>query len=716
MNGRYTTEQLLRLKKSPLAQKPDRLPPIEEWMPQQDTVREPQRKQLGPRSSFGRANTEDPAALDGASRRPAIFETRHVSRGSSTVPEDIILGPPKTSFQSAVSSRTFGKALESPDRRRAGTLDEEPNAQDRQAIREMFFRDRPDREGEKSKDTKAGVLSNRRSGREDTDGWTSVRPRKSFGHEDEDKPTRHGGNRESREIKDRTTRSFDHFSRDREREAEKDSPARRNGAGRARNEVSWFRENDHQTTREREPQKEGARDREWRDKDRRHEVGRENGERVEKDPEWMATSLPEEKKEAHTAEDFQRWKERMKALTGGPVEKKPKPEESTSGVFRTVSGPAKLSTKDDNPIIMDTSNDKFFGIWGEPRQTDEQSTLEAQQPSSRKETSKAGAAKASRFTSFFTPQDEVRHKLGVQIQHEPQPLQHPAPDRDSSADQEGFQRVMQMLGATNIGSGNSTPQVNPSQQSQPPGSKMPSSQAQANGPPQDDTRHSRGFQELFLSQQAQASGGSNRDSEFLFGLMQSRPKPGQNEQRGISQPSFQNQDEGMHPYGGRQATSGAKPPSPPRGQQPLPGFFDDPSIHEMNRRHPGSAPSQPNPTPTAILQRPPPGLEQIPSGWPPSQIPPPQQRHIPPPPGLSNARGGPFPPFPPPPPGMFPQDMGHLPPGMPPPFFGMNGPPPGYPPIPYGMMPPGQQGRPQGPPFDMFAAEGTGGRGPPPGL
>ncbi len=45
------------------------------------------------------------------------------------------------------------------------------------------------------------------------------------------------------------------------------------------------------------------------------------GGKVEQDPEWMSSPESEEKKQSHTQEDFERWKERMRA-SATPAEDK----------------------------------------------------------------------------------------------------------------------------------------------------------------------------------------------------------------------------------------------------------------------------------------------------------------------------------------------------------------------------------------------------------
>lgn len=154
------------------------------------------------------------------------------------------------------------------------------------------------------------------SGERGSGGWTNVsrQPRKSFGAEDGDR-FRRGVEREKRETpwdKDRPPK-YDNFGRDRDREHR---PKLK------RDESSWLLDDNRG----------GDRDH-YRDRDRDHhrdshrDSHRYNNSRAEKDPEWMDSGPSNEdrtgdSKQAHSMEEFQRWKERMKAGNAPPEEKK----------------------------------------------------------------------------------------------------------------------------------------------------------------------------------------------------------------------------------------------------------------------------------------------------------------------------------------------------------------------------------------------------------
>lgn len=148
-------------------------------------------------------------------------------------------------------------------------------------------------------------------------GWTSVsrQPRKSFGAEDGDRFRRDRGDREKRETpwdKDRPPK-YDNFGRDRDREHR---PKLK------RDESSWLLEDNRVGDRDRD--RDHYRD---RDRDGHRDNHRYNNSRTEKDPEWMDSGPSNEDrtgdaKTAHSMEQFQRWKEMMKASSAPSDEKK----------------------------------------------------------------------------------------------------------------------------------------------------------------------------------------------------------------------------------------------------------------------------------------------------------------------------------------------------------------------------------------------------------
>lgn len=190
-----------------------------------------------------------------------------------------------------------------------------------------------------------GETNGELSGR--TGPWTSHRqPRKSFGAEDGDRFRR--GNSEIQ--KDRPQR-YENFGREKDRlnnRPKKDESSwilddnrdRDRGADRERGERESFKG-------DRDGEQRGSRDFRSFNRDRDYRGGRDDdrNQRVEKDPEWL-DAAPEEtegKGQAHSMEEFQRWKARMKASE----EKKPKtpvvetsPIEEEKPIF-TTTPPAK---------------------------------------------------------------------------------------------------------------------------------------------------------------------------------------------------------------------------------------------------------------------------------------------------------------------------------------------------------------------------------------
>ncbi|EEP75874.1 predicted protein [Uncinocarpus reesii 1704] len=174
---------------------------------------------------------------------------------------------------------------------------------------------------------------------------------------------------------------------------------------------------------------------------------------------WRKTRLPSEIANG-VEEDFQRWKERMKAgaaqassdaqkeTTLEPPKEEPKHLESkpADGEMFSNLGPS---------FQADPGLDNFFGLWGKRKTTQDESVSENVGAESKKEVPPAlKPTKSSRFAGFFSTQSETK---------DVEPPQPSAPRPSSTdADQEGFQRILQMLGGNK--SRNATPQVEESNQ------------------------------------------------------------------------------------------------------------------------------------------------------------------------------------------------------------------------------------------------------------
>jgi hypothetical protein len=634
-----------------------------------------------------------------------------------------------------------------------------------------------------------------------------VKPRKSFGTEGAERFTGRMGinNREERRFKDREDRDgkdrprgFDNYSRDKvERDGDHDQERdnRRNGTGRGRNEPSWFKDKDSNdqppTPRDRNSNGDRygvERSRGWRDKERderndrggdrdRTERGGDRGDRrwdrdrdqrQEREPEWMDAPA-DEKSQAHTQEEFQKWKEQMQGKdkpTKTPLEEESAPHPEGEASFFELEPKKKVET----PLSIDTGPDKFFGMWASSK---DETPPELNVESKKEGVPKAKTiGKASRFTSFFTPQEDPHRR-----QTEPPPPMAPAPqgglgalfagsgiqNAQGDAEREAFQQLLQKLQSHHVGGSSSTPPANDLQQRKPP--VMENSQSNPVPPPDSfqqyrpdrqeevrpSTRNSQQALQDFVAQRqmtgsqptirpeqvlqelvgqrqnalSQASARPdqqqtrNSNTDFLMGLMQSAkaaPEPQRTEQllmrmpgkqldRQMQQQLMEREQEQMH----REALQRERSASQRQVQtQPPPGFFDDPAFQRgppQHERQPGNPPQ-----PTTILRRPmdrptPPGLEM---GWDRQAQLLPQHRILQgPPPGLASGRG---------------MSMPHYPPGFPmgdfPPPNMMNGPagpprnmhpPPGFfNPPPPGFMPPGMSG------FQEMTFPFDGRGGPPP--
>ncbi|KAG0635053.1 hypothetical protein HOY80DRAFT_893814 [Tuber brumale] len=598
-----------------------------------------------------------------STRRPPLFETRHLSRPS--LADDIILGPPKMMFASSSTRIPSGKfdhdshttSLASP------VIDE-----DRESPRFERFRmggsirlgkemdkDRPERSSLRGDHTKRGF------GRDDAEGWTSVsrQPRKSFGAEDGDRFRGAGdrGKRENPWDKDRPPK-YDNFGREREHRPR----------GR-RDEASWLLE----------------------------DRGPGNEDKTG------------DSKTVHSMEEFQRWKERMKA-SNAPEEKKIKVEAPAELVgqenFPKEPKGGQQSPKETEdthfaieepataPAVVENGVDRFFGLWGAPSssKSPEQDILGNARPETK-------TAVKSRFTSFFAPQEPV----SPDTPEPPVAAKIPTPANESSSeDKEGFQRILKILSGVSLGSSEPVSVPSPGMSRPPQPSVSPLASMMSSHPPPPH------------SQQTPVTSPPHRDAnaDFLMRLMHQSHQPQQNQAQGPPPPPP------LHTsYGG----PSQMPPPPPIStsphnfqrakNNPLSPAFDDPAITAFRQRS-----SQESTSP--ILPRGPPLIEQHgpPGGWnhhhqqqqqlsqqqqqQPQQPPPQNHRQVAPPPGFARPQH---------------QQQHHQGPPPPPPFLG---PPPGVngpPPMPFALGPPPLSMPPNfGPPPPFFGMNGLNSHPPPP--
>lgn len=427
-----------------------------------------------------------------------------------------MFGPPKTSFASA-SSRMFGKPVENDNG--AST----PAKSDRFNFRDKFFRDKdgndkdhsdrdqqhfdrrdPAKQGQgfdRNSTSGVGASSRKAFNRDDAD-WTGDRQR--AGQRRFDEPT---GEKKSRLNQDDKWEGRD-FRGDRDRD-ESDRPLRntdnrldrelKHQSSASRSGLALSGNNDRASRRftrgnggddrddyEEEDRSVSLRNREWRrgnavpDKDwNRNNRDRERGEKGDNkdaaffkkhdiDPEWMysgepASNGPSSAQQVHTQEDFQRWKERMKA--GGAkaaesgsardkeMEKKKTNDQSVQDQGQKSSGAQQPSKSKPDPIFDNLAMDPFFSKWGTASGDASTTVAETEKapvsasPSVPDNYAKVGTPKAtsksksSRFASIFKPPSDTLSReqdvLPSPSQSQPQ-LQMPMPSQSGALPGDGF--------------------------------------------------------------------------------------------------------------------------------------------------------------------------------------------------------------------------------------------------------------------------------------
>ena len=363
-----------------------------------------------------------------------------------------------------------------------------------------------DSERTRDRDGRNNALRAKRAeGDQDSDGWSTVKPRKSFGTEGAERFNGRMGldrHRDDKRFKDREDRErdrdskdrprgFDTFSRDKDGDLDQDRDSRRPGAGRGRNE-SWFKDREsadnpsHPRDRNSNGDRFVDRSRGWREKERddrgdratdrggdRDRVDRrwdrDRDQRQEREPEWM-DEPHEEKRHGHTQEDFQKWKDQMSGKDKGAkstADKEPSKAESGAAFFGLEQ------PKVETPLEIDTGPDKFFGMWAAPK---EEATLDAGLETKKEGVSKSKTVgKSSRFTSFFTPATEEPPRRRADP---PQPIaQEQSEDGfaalaqarpQSPEEREAFQLLLQKLQRQTVNASGSTPPANSQMQPKPP--------------------------------------------------------------------------------------------------------------------------------------------------------------------------------------------------------------------------------------------------------
>ncbi|KAK4109853.1 hypothetical protein N656DRAFT_715097 [Canariomyces notabilis] len=675
MAVRYSAEFLLHLRQSPLCVKPPGLPPAEEWMgPPPETFRN-QAKAPNDRIKSG-----DGMLLNNEARRPAL--DRNGSRSTTSMsltlplsnaqsdPDEMILGPPRTSFASATSARN----------NRTGDADKGFKDPERQDRTDRFnFRSRPtesgdagDRFGRDGREIRNNGFRRRGDQDQDSDGWSTVKPRKSFGHEGAERF--HGrmggaggdrfGVRDDRRLRDRDDRdSGDRRSRNfRDQDGDEADTLRRNGLPRGKSD-SWFKDSSNggnndapMSQRERIERAKSWRDRDPDDRlgdrqgdryDRNYERRWDRQPRVENEPEWLDEPA-EEKAQGHTEEDFKKFMEAMKAAKGGSA---PKPEEKKGIALDkpAVDAVPEVEQKVVSAPPMETSEDKFFATYGH-------SSLDVSVAAGEgKDAVKPKGGKSSRFMALMTSQEDNRAKTEPAT-----PAAAPQPgdsattsSQQSETEKVAFARLLQQLQRSAISpqpAAPKFPEPSPFQELQqksvatPPETfqqysndrrddgRMRTSQPSINdilsprpvGPPVQPPPVSRPEQALqdLLAQRhqlpnqtttrlAQNAAAVNSNTEFLMRLMQSHrdaPEPPRTEQLLVRMPQPTKQVSLANIPDREQDYQRERRDSQ---RQQLRGQGGGPPgflDDGGNQFHPPDVDTRPPPQPTQILQRPPPPL------------------------------------------------------------------------------------------------------------
>lgn len=650
-------------------------------------------------------------------------------------PEDLVFAPPKMAFASARSN----KSIDSNDK----------TTKESEVPRFGNFRSRNgDLDTERFREGRNNNGFRRRDGEAESEGWNTVKPRKSFGNEGAERfHGRMGGNfrddkrqpkdREERETtRERPARNFETFTRDKDTE---DAEGRnRNGLNKNKSE-SWYKnEQPEASTPEKRERIDRAKS--WRDRaaaaetDDRHNNnhnnnnshrnqdrrwGRDRDQRVEREPEWLDEPL-EEQVEAHTQQDFQKWMEEMKKAKAGVPEApgKMRSAEVAEGIIEAEKPPVQSAP------AVESGPDKFFMAFGSNAGL-ESPAAEAKDPASKPK----AAGKSSRFTSFFAqPQEELRGKTepptpitGPPLSHPPMPMPNiGGPAAPAEEERQAFQQLLLKLQKQSMTA--TPPGVSPfaipvgtppaaAKQSAITSPEPPFQQfgpdRRMEGPPMG--RHQpQHVQEIHAPRPQQQSARPEQLLQDLVGQRQYAPSQGpgrpENTRNNSNTEFLMNLMKGPPEA---QRNELLMRMGPPQKQGPMPPFNerepdfprDDrgaqrqmrpqpPPGFPMEERFPGPDVDARSNQPTQILQRPlpPPGLDQMPPSWMPGagQMPPPPQQRGPMIPPPGLA-GGLGRPGNMPPPHMFPPNF---PPGAmpPPPPEAMGGMPRNMPPPPPGFF------------------------------
>ena len=323
-----------------------------------------------------------------------------------------MLGPPRLTF---ASSRTTSKI---PDVSNNAADSSHEAHKDYKTRPDLRFRFSKDKDKDENHRDRTSVMNGRR--KEDlADKWANSRTRK-FGQPESSKYQR--DDERDRGLHE-TRQDPDH----------REGATRRNGVNRGKLDQKWPR--DQGSLPFRENDRTGPRGHGWRDRERQDDKDWARSNRVEQDPEWLEETDEDDKKEVHTQEEFQLWRERMRAGTIGESQAK-------NHTSLLQSGEDNAAHNSISQIPSEGGFDKLLGKWNDAKKP------EIGRESGQVWKTQASKSKSSRFAGFFAPQED-----NLRNAQDPVPEERRSVERtESSDDKEGFQRILQMLGSVNTGS------------------------------------------------------------------------------------------------------------------------------------------------------------------------------------------------------------------------------------------------------------------------
>ncbi|KAF2217222.1 hypothetical protein CERZMDRAFT_104589 [Cercospora zeae-maydis SCOH1-5] len=395
---RYTREELIALSHSKLVTRPDNLPAIEQWIDEH------------PQPAHHERHKSNDGAL-GKGRQPRGGLAGAAAAEGSPMGAFSTGRPTLTSRGSTLRNASGDDVSLGPPRnmfpssRNVSKLSDvhdkngtdATNSDEPDSVRSRFFSDRQ---------------LNRRSGPEKDgadakDRWSGVRERRQQGEIEDEK------------------RGFGRH--------DKDDGERRNGYGH-KDDPRWSRDDRPNGTRAGG----GWREREAARRDRDHH---------EKEPEWMDDPVVKKDQElgftARTQDDFEEWKRQMAG--------KPKVEKEEAPTPEPASIPAQEQVKP--TLKLDGFEGGLFGGFGAASATTTPGTIAPSTTTASSGAKAPGKGKTSRFASMFKPIEPTPPPAPVE---EPQPAT--ANGSKTAEDQEGFNRVLAMLGGTKINQAPSAPE------------------------------------------------------------------------------------------------------------------------------------------------------------------------------------------------------------------------------------------------------------------